>query len=293
MNTDLQTDPREDQLPAYLELESAPEVVSEGPVLSQLTPDDEPVRGIDGLHFNPLRTVTNWARTATGITAKVDDSVLTLDVVESDVFRVQILPEWMPEPAASYAVIRDHSTWATEFTLLETESEIRLQTFDARIFIAKSPFRIEAYRPDGSPVLECPADNGLGSYARLNDEFIVTRKRSGTSSVLGLGQKTGSMNRSGRSLILWNTDVLNPRSLKEFAVGFKEGDPRRDPRSREFDPYYISIPFYQSVDEQGKALWGFLSTTYIGPISISVGPARLGFASQVAFTPSISSPALR
>jgi alpha-glucosidase len=230
----------------------------EGPVLPLLAADDAPVRGVLGYHFAPLGDLTVWERTATGIKAKADDAVVQIDLIDSDVFRISIRSEGSADPAPTYSIVRERSTWAAKFYLHDNGTELQLSTETIRVVIGKAPFRVEAYRTDGSAILQCPTENSLGSFSRLNDEFIVTRVRSSSSSILGLGQKTGGMDRSGRSLILWNTDVLNPRSLKEFGFGYKESDPRGDPRSQAWDPYYISIPFYQTLDRQGRAAGFFI-----------------------------------
>ncbi len=231
-------------------------------VLSKLVPNGEPVRGVRGDYFTPLGQISDWERTSTGIRARAEDAMVRVDLLDSDLFRIQISTIGSDDPAPTFAVVREPATWSSSFFIHDNGSELHLSTADIRVVVGKSPFRIEAYRADGSAIMECPSDNGLGSYARLNDEFIVTRVRASSSSILGLGQKTGRLDRTGRSLILWNTDVLNPRSLKEFAVGLKEGDPRGDPRSQAFDPYYISIPFYQTLDEAGRAAGFFIDNLH-------------------------------
>jgi alpha-glucosidase len=244
-------------------------------VLSQLTPDGEPVRGIQGNYFVRPQAITGWERTLTGILAQADESELQVDFLDPDVFRIRIVPISAKPFPPTHAVVRDPSTWSAAVFVEETDDEIVLTTDDVRVVVTKSPLRIEAFRADGSAVLEA---GSLGSYARLNDEFIVSRLRPEGSAIVGLGQKTGSLDRSGRSLILWNTDVLNPRSLKEFAVGYKEGDPRADPRSQAFDPYYISIPFYHSLDAEGRAAGFFIDNLHRADYDFSQpGETRIRF----------------
>jgi len=238
------------------------EPIDEGPVLALIKPGEEQVRGVVGHYFSPLVELTNWERTATGIAATVDDARLDLDIVDPDVLRISVSQPGLSEAPPTHVVIRDSSTWSGEFRIEGSEAEVHLVTEAMRIVVAKSPFRLEVFRTDGTAVTESLAENGLGSFAQLNDEFIVTRKRPAGSSILGLGQKTGNLDRSGRTYILWNTDVLNPRSLQEFGSGFEPGDPRGDPRSREFDPYYISIPFYCSVDVHGHAAGFFVDNLH-------------------------------
>jgi alpha-glucosidase len=260
-------------------IEAADCSIAEGPALAQINPDAEPVRGVTGAYFNRLAEMTSWEQTPTGITARVDDSRLDLDFVDPDVLRVAVTPLGRPAAPPTFVVDRDTSSWKSAFTVKESETEIRLTTPEMRVVIAKAPFAIEAFRPDGSAIAECASGNDLGSYATLNDEFIVTRKRAAGSSILGLGQKTGRLDRSGRDYILWNTDVLNPRALLEFGNAFKPGDPRRDPRSQEFDPYYISIPFYYSLDSHGRAAGFFIDNLHRAQFDFShAGETRIRFA---------------
>ena len=222
-------------------------------VVAQIKPGEERARQVSGRYFTPLQELMEWERCPTGIFARVDDCRLDLNLVGHGVLRIAISRIGAPEPAPTYGVIGDPSSWQTPVEVEEFDSEIHLTTEEMRVVVGKSPFRIEAFRPDGSPIMEMPTESVLGTYASLNDQFIVTRKRPNGSAILGLGQKTGPVDRSGRSYILWNTDVLNPRSVHEFGADFEPDDPRRDPKGQEFDPYYISIPFYQSIDEQGRA----------------------------------------
>jgi len=241
-------------------------------VLSKLAPNDEIERGVQGHYFSPLGDLDRWEQTS-------DDSIVEIDLLSSNLFRIRITPAGARVPGPTYAVIFEPSVGPDEFSYQESNTELQLTTKDVRVVIGKSPCRIEAFRTDGSAIMTTPKSNGLGSYSRLNDEFIVSRVREASSSILGLGQKTGGLDRSGRSLILWNTDVLNPRTLKEFAVGFKRDDPRADQRSREFDPYYISIPFYQSLDEEGRAAGFFIDNLHRADYDFShPGETRIRFA---------------
>jgi alpha-glucosidase len=99
----------------------------------------------------------------------------------------------------------------------------------------------------------------------LNDAFIVARKCLLEDSILGLGEKTGGMNRMGRSFTLWNTDVLSPNASGEFTASRAKEDPRSDSTSTEFDPYYMSIPFFHHLTVlNGDAAGFFIDNGYRG-----------------------------
>ncbi len=43
-------------------------------------------------------------------------------------------------------------------------------------------------------------------------------------------------------------DVLNEHATAEFRAGLDPADPRADMTSTEFDPYYVTIPFFHLRD---------------------------------------------
>ncbi len=70
----------------------------------------------------------------------------------------------------------------------------------------------------------------------------------------GLGEKTGRHNRRGRDFTIWNTDVLDPYLSLEFTAGLDPDDPRADRTSTEFDPYYVTIPFFYHQSRPSGAM---------------------------------------
>ncbi len=62
---------------------------------------------------------------------------------------------------------------------------------------------------------------------------------------------------------MWNTDVLNPDATAEFRDGLDPSDPRSDRTSTEFDPYYVTIPFfYHRASESGAMAGSFVDNSY-------------------------------
>ena len=112
------------------------------------------------------------------------------------------------------------------------ESAVR-EDVSTRRHARLDPFRLDVHRTDGSIVVETAldAEDRPWAYASLNDTFTVRRRCRQEDAFYGLGEKTGAGNRKGRDFALWNTDVLDPTSGP-------------DRTSIEFDPYYVSIPFF-------------------------------------------------
>lgn len=211
--------------------------------------------------FTPLQRLSRWECTSTGIRALVDDTSLAVDVLGASLVRLQIPAAGHPEEVPSHAVCADLSSLRAPFTVDETEQDIQVRTDEMVVTITRAPFGIEVHRTDGSVVFETPEGRFI---SRLNDAFLISRRRLANDTVLGLGQKTGRLNRNDRHFTLWNTDVLDPSAVAEFARELPEGDPRRDPRSTDWDPYYMSIPFYQRLDLQGRAAGFFMDNARRG-----------------------------
>ena len=138
-----------------------------------------------------------------------------------------------------------------EFRVERDAERVRLRTSAMVVSLWLHPFRLDVHRPDGSVVIETAAadqDGQYWPYATLNDAFTLRRRCRHEDAIYGLGEKTGRQNRKGRDFIMYNADVLNPDAAAEFIAGKAADDPRGDPTSVEYDPYYVSIPFFYHQD---------------------------------------------
>ena len=80
---------------------------------------------------------------------------------------------------------------------------------------------------------------------------------------LRAGREDRARHPQGARLHVWNVDVLNPHETREFVEG-RDG-PRADRRSTEFDPYYVSIPFfYHHAHIAGTMAASFVDNGYRG-----------------------------
>ena len=116
------------------------------------------------------------------------------------------------------------------------------------------PFRVDVHRTDGSVVVESAPDSEgrYWTYATLNDAWTTRRRIGRDDAIYGLGEKGGHHNRRGRDFTMWNTDVLNEHATAEFRAGLDADDPRADMTSTEFDPYYVTIPFFYQRDADDR-----------------------------------------
>ena len=214
-------------------------------------------------YFLRTRKAGDLTRLANGIELALDggEDRLRVEVLRADILRLKISREGRFDERPSVAVV-DGALAAlggsAEFTVDETPGAVRVVTPGLTLTIGKSPFRLDAHRADGSAVFESADDaDGSAAYATLNDEFLLTRRCQRGDAFYGLGEKSGRFNRAGSAYTLWNTDVLAPTVEGEARAAYARDDPRADPRSTVFDPYYVSIPFFYHQRHAQSAMAGF------------------------------------
>ena len=122
----------------------------------------------------------------------------------------------------SYAVVGN----VQDIVVNVSESEESIELTDAlvRVVIRKNPLRISIYSLDG--VLLNADDEAFGCSWLGNEVTRYMQVQEG-ERFIGLGEKTGPLDRRGRAYVNWNTD--------NFAYGV------------DADPLYASIPFYMGV----------------------------------------------
>ncbi|MFI1161943.1 TIM-barrel domain-containing protein [Streptomyces sioyaensis] len=216
------------------------------------------------LRFNRVDSVRE---TPVGLVAELHGEQLRIDVLREDLVRIKISRGGVFDERPTFAVCADTSPSVPPFKVLVGDDAARLRTESLVVSLWMDPFRIDIHRTDGTVVFETAQDsNGTyQSYATLNDAFTFVRRCNPSDAVYGLGEKTGRQNRKGRDFTLWNTDVLDPSATGEFTAGREAGDPRATRTSTEFDPYYVSIPFYYHQDRpSGQIAASFIDNGYRG-----------------------------
>ncbi|MCU1430915.1 MAG: Alpha-glucosidase [Actinotalea sp.] len=203
--------------------------------------------------------------TARGVIATLGRELLRVDVVRADVVRLAISRGGRFDERPTSAVCVDPLGDDVAFDVDRGDGVVRVRTSALVVSVGLDPFRLDVHRTDGTAVVETAHDAGgrPWAYATLNDAFVVRRRCRPHDAVYGLGEKTGRLNRRGRTFTLWNTDVLSPAASGEFTRGRDDTDPRSDNTSTEFDPYYVSIPFfYHQSDASGAMAGSFLDNGY-------------------------------
>jgi alpha-glucosidase len=216
--------------------------------------------------------VTSVDETERGLLAELHGEHLRIDLVREDVVRVKISRGGVFDESPTFAVCVDPLSAQVEATFERADGVVRLRTAALVVALGLDPFRLDVHRSDGSPVVETmqDPDGRYWAYATLNDAFTVRRRCRQEDAIYGLGEKAGRHNRKGRDFTLWNTDVLDPHAAREFTAGRPAGDPRADRTSTEFDPYYVSIPFfYHQSYPRGTMAASFVDNGYRGRYEFS------------------------
>ncbi len=194
--------------------------------------------------FQNLGPATRLPR---GFCAALEYETLRVQLVSSDVLQISISRAGRFDDSPSVALQTPFDAKRPiDFHLSQDDTEIVLQTKDLTLHARRAPFSLRALRADGSLIFATALDASGRSraYGVLNNQFAVERLNAREDAFYGLGEKTGSFNCQGRDFTLWNTDVMNGGATEEFTRHRPENDPRKNPLSTEFDPYYISIPFF-------------------------------------------------
>ena len=222
--------------------------------------------------YRRFERVESVEETPHGVLASVHGERLRLDVIRADTVRVKISRGGVFDEEPTFAVCVDPLSEATPFTMERDDEAVRVRTADLVVTLWLDPFRLDVHRTDGTAVVETAQDSEgrYWAYATLNDAFTVRRRCRQEDAVYGLGEKTGHHNRKGRDFTLWNTDVLSPDATREFTGRWPEGDPRGERTSTEFDPYYVSIPFfYHQSYPAGTMSGSFVDNGYRGAYEFS------------------------
>jgi len=216
-------------------------------------------------YYAPLGNASALSRIERGIVLNVGEERFRVEVIRADVLKLTISQAGHFDEQPTFAVSGAASE-VVKFELDDSADSITLRTSAMRLVITKRAFGLAAYRTDGSVIFEDEKDDTGQSrgFLQLNDCFLVSRSMGLHDPVYGLGQKTGSSNRRGRKLVLWNTDILAPEVLKQQRVF--EADVSLLGKDPKFDPYYTSIPFFYharlSGDGDAKVAAFFVDNSY-------------------------------
>ena len=146
-----------------------------------------------------------------------------ITAVQDDIIHVVATKETFRQKT-SYAVIQNQSVSFENFE--ENDQVFQVETKDLKIIIEKNPLRI-TYLDLNNRILN--EDDQLG--IRWNGNQVTNYKKLvDDEKFIGLGEKTGPLNRRGSAYENWNND--------DYAYEIDD------------DPIYASVPFYMGIHQE-------------------------------------------
>jgi alpha-glucosidase len=136
----------------------------------------------------------------------------------------------------SYAVIAQPQK--TKVNIAQTADAISILTDSLKTVINKKPFSVTYYTVDGKVINQ--DETGLNT-SWVNESVTTYKKMQEGERFIGLGEKTGDLDRRGNGYTNWNTDA--------FAY------------ATDRDPIYSTIPFYIGI-HHGLNYGIFMDNTY-------------------------------
>ena len=158
-----------------------------------------------------------------GIEGKTDLHRFKLTVYNEHIFRVQLSKESQFDENPYSVVLTPGNT---RMEIQETDEAVTVASGQLRCIIQKKPLRVR-FENNREQLLN-EEDRAFGT-SWIGEEVTSYRSLQPDEIFLGLGEKTGTLNRRGASFTNWNTDA--------FSYGNNS------------DPLYVSTPFYIGVTE--------------------------------------------
>ncbi|GAB4189032.1 MAG: glycoside hydrolase family 31 protein [Thermoflexibacter sp.] len=159
-----------------------------------------------------------------------------LIVFQHSIIRLRIVKEDFEERDFSYSVIAKPVTLS--FLIEEDDNSFRLITNTLTLQISKNPMRFSFFTKEGKLINE---DDPAFGTSWIGEQVTTYKTLQEGERFIGLGEKTGNLDRRGRAFTHWNTDRF----------GYNEDS----------DMIYASFPFYIGVN-QGLAYGIFMDNSY-------------------------------
>ncbi len=198
-----------------------------------------------------LGNYTDYNKTAQSFIFHTTHGTARVTVFTPTLFKISVW-ENQEKKLPSYAVIA--SPQKTKFSFAENNKTFWIKTDSLVLKINKSPLRFTFQTPDGKIINQ---DDKMGTFWQNHQTFIF-KHLFPQESFVGLGEKTGPLNRRGSAYTNWNTD--NPH--------YENWD----------DPLYSTIPFYMGR-HNGLQYGIFVDNTTKSTFSFGAGNNRFSYFS--------------
>lgn len=168
-----------------------------------------------------------WEKSAEKIVLRGQHGALELSAPAEHVARIRSGRGGTFPEDRSFAVIGDRKG-RVEPAVSESPETVDVRFGGLRLLFAKKPLQLSVYDRDGFLLCRDHPDRGLGwSGQGLGLDLLAEP----AAHYFGLGEKTGPLDKRGKNLLMWNSDM---------------------PYTTDYEPLYISIPFLLGLRE-GRA----------------------------------------
>jgi len=180
--------------------------------------------------------VTNFTTGNQLISFTTAEAQVQVVLYTESIVRIRVLSIQRKFEDHSYAVVT--TPQKTEYTLKDSASGWLLSTAKLQLHIQRIPLRFDLLDAEGNQLV---SDDSAFGISFIGDSISCYKRLGEAEKFIGMGEKTGHLNRRGNAYEHWNTD----------AFGYGE----------ESDPLYLSTPFYMGVHT--NSVYGiFLDNSY-------------------------------
>jgi len=186
----------------------------------------------------PVKHLGNVKTFKTGeqaVTFTTENGYASIIVYAPSIIRVRADKQKLKDDF-SYAVVT--KPVRTNVNISSDEKQVVIKTDSLKAIVQKNPFSISFYNAENKLI---NADETGLTTSWVNEEVTTYKTMQEAEKFIGLGEKTGDLNRRNKGYTNWNTD----------AYGY-------DPYA---DPLYTSIPFYMGI-HNGLNYGIFLDNTF-------------------------------
>ena len=172
----------------------------------------------------PVKTIgniTNFKLNGQTVSINTENAFAALTVYSANMIRVRIDQQKLKEDF-SYAVVATPSK--TNVKLSSDDKQLTILTDSLKAVIQKKPFSVSFYTLDDQLINK--DETGL-TVSWVAQEVTAYKTMQEGERFIGLGEKTGDLDRRGNGYTNWNTDVYGYDASR--------------------DPMYTTIPFYIGI----------------------------------------------
>ncbi|HEY3243027.1 MAG TPA: TIM-barrel domain-containing protein [Phycisphaerae bacterium] len=183
--------------------------------------------------WTQLGALSSIEREESVVTLHCGDAVVRLEATAEHVIRVRLAPDGHFGRDFSWAVL-DLAPKGRFIAFQEREHQVRFTTGAMTVIVYRNPCRLEFLDSQNHTIAKDELSRGMAWEASGKSEMgnrksaiRVWQDLPDNTSIYGLGEKTGPLDKSGQAYLMWNTD----------AYGY-------GPAS---DPLYVTVPFFISA----------------------------------------------